>query len=60
MSREKLLKSEEVRYNHENMMKSNDGIPWHHGSENEGTCFWGDSLNKNIPREKMHGCLMVH
>ena len=36
------------------MMKSNDGIPSHHRSENEGTCFFfGDSLNKNIPRKKI-------
>ena len=34
------------------MMKSNDGILSHHGSENEGMCFFGDSLNRNIPRKK--------
>ena len=38
-----------VKSNDENRMKSNDGIPSPHGSENEGTCFLGDSLNKNIP-----------
>ena len=35
-------------------MKSNDGIPCPHGSENEGTCFLGYSLTKNIPRKKQH------
>ena len=34
-------------------MKSNDGIFFHHGSENEGTCFLGDSLNKNISTKKI-------
>ena len=35
------------------MMKSNDGIPSHYGSEIEGTCFFfSDSLNKIIPRKK--------
>ena len=46
------------------MVKSNDGIPPPHGSENEGAfflfcfvfCFFfgggGDSLNKIIPRKK--------
>ena len=33
------VKSDGVKRNHENKMKSNDGIPSHHGSENEGTCF---------------------
>ena len=33
-------------------MKSNDGIPSNHGSENEGTCILGESLSKNIPRKK--------
>ena len=33
------------------MMKIiNDGIFLHHGSENEGTCYLGDSLNKDISR----------
>ena len=39
------MKSVDVKGNHENMMKSN------HGSENEGTCFLGDSLNQNISRK---------
>ena len=31
--------------NYENMMKSNDGIFFHHGNENKVTCFFlGDSL----------------
>ena len=36
----------------ETMMKSNDEIPSHHVSENEGTCFLGDSLNKSIPKKQ--------
>ena len=47
----KFLKSEGVKSNDENMMKSNDGIPSHYGSENKGTCFLDNSLNKNIPRK---------
>ena len=47
----KVLKSADVKSNHENMMKSNDGIFFHHGSENKGTCFLSNSLNKNISRE---------
>ena len=35
----KFLKSGGVKSNHENMMKSNGGIPSHHVSEKEGTCF---------------------
>ena len=34
--KEKFLKSDGVKSNDENMMKSNDGIPSLHGSENEG------------------------
>ena len=51
-SEEKFLKNDGVKSNDENMMKSNDGIPSPHGSENEGRCFLGDSLNKNIPSKK--------
>ena len=40
-SKEKFLKSEGVKSNDENMMKSNDVIPSPHASENEGTCFFG-------------------
>ena len=41
VSKEEFLKSGGVKGNDENMMKSNDGIPSHHGSGNEGTCiFW--------------------
>ena len=47
----KKLKEKFFKSNHENMMKSNGGIPSHHVSEKEGTGFWGDSLNKNIPRK---------
>ena len=36
--KEKFLKSDIVKRNHENM-KSNDGIPSNRGKENEGTCF---------------------
>ena len=50
--KEKFLKSFGIKSNHENMIKSNDGIFFHHGSENEGTCFLGDSLDKNILRKK--------
>ena len=39
VSKEKFLKSDNVKRNHENM-KSNDGIPSHHGKENEGTYFF--------------------
>ena len=47
-SKEKFLKSDVVKGNDEkNMLKSNDGIPSTLGSENEGRCFLGDSLNKN-------------
>ena len=38
--KEKFLKSDNVKSNDESMMKSNDEIPYHHGSENEGTCFF--------------------
>ena len=51
-SKEKVLKSDGVKSNNENMMKSNDGIPSPRGSENEGRCFLGHSLNKNIPSKK--------
>ena len=40
-SAKKFLKSEGVKSNDENVMKSNDGIPSHYGSENKGTCFFG-------------------
>ena len=43
------LKSDGVKSNDENMMKCNDRIPFHHRSENEGTCFLADFINKNIP-----------
>ena len=47
------VESDGLKRNHENM-KSNDENPFHHGSENEGTCFFfGDSLNKNILRKKV-------
>ena len=36
VSKEKFLKSVGVKSNDENMIKSNDGIPSPHGSENEG------------------------
>ena len=52
-SNKKFFKSGGVASNHENIMKSIDGIPSHHGSVNEDTCYLGDSLSKNIlNREK--------
>ena len=51
-SKEKFLKSDGVKSNDENMIKSNDGILSPQGSENEITVFLGDSLNKNISRKK--------
>ena len=36
VSKEKFLKSVGVKSNDKNMIKSNDGIPSPHGSENEG------------------------
>ena len=53
IGKEKFMKSAGVKNNHENMSKSNDGIFFHHGSENEGTCFLGDSLNKNFSIKKI-------
>ena len=34
VNKEEFLKSDDVKSNNENMMKCNDGIPSHHGSEN--------------------------
>ena len=45
-SKEKFFKSDDVKSNDENTMKSNDGIPSPHGSKNDGMCFLGNSLNK--------------
>ena len=39
VSKEKFLKCDGVKSNYENVMRSNDGIPSPHGSENEGV-FW--------------------
>ena len=36
----KFLKSDGVKSNYKNMMKSNGGIPSYHESEIEGTCFF--------------------
>ena len=52
------MTSDGVKSTNENVMESNDGTPSPHGSENEGTCFLDDSLNKNIPSKKYLGCLM--
>ena len=41
VSKEKFLKIVGLKNNDENMMKSNHGIPSHHGSEKEGMCFFG-------------------
>ena len=40
-SKEKFLKSDDVKSTDESMMKINDETPSPHGSENEGTCFFG-------------------
>ena len=48
-SKEQFLNSDGIKSDDENMMKSSDKIPSPHGSENEGRCFFGDSLCKNIP-----------
>ena len=39
-SKEKFFKNDSIKSNDENMMKSNNGIPSLHGSENKGRCFW--------------------
>ena len=44
VSKEKFLKNGDAKSNDENMMKSNDGVPSHHGSENKVRDFVGDSL----------------
>ena len=51
-SEEKFFKSDGVKSNDENMMKSNYGIPSPQGSKSEDMCFLGDSLHKNIPSKK--------
>ena len=38
VGKEKFLKSDGIKSNHENVMKSNYGNPFHH--EYESTCFW--------------------
>ena len=43
-SKEKFLKSDGLKSNDENMMKSNDGIPSPHGSVKESTYFFGQFL----------------
>ena len=43
-SKEEFLKSDGVKSNDENMMKSNDGIPSPHGSVKESTHFFGQFL----------------
>ena len=43
-SEQKFLKSDGVKSNDENMMKSNDGIPSPHGSVKESTYFFGQFL----------------
>ena len=47
LSKKKFLKSDGLKSNHKNMMKSNDRTPSHHGSENRGTCFFWWFLEKN-------------
>ena len=39
VSKKTFLKSNAVKGNLKNMMKSNGGIQLYHESENEGTCF---------------------
>ena len=41
VSKKNILKSIGGKSNNENIMESNDGILSYHGSENEGTCFFG-------------------
>ena len=41
VSKGKFLKGDGIKSNNGNMMRSNDGTPYHHGSKNEGTCFFG-------------------
>ena len=41
VGKESILRSGGVKSNDENMVKSNEEIPSPHGSENEGTCFFG-------------------
>ena len=43
-SEEKSLKSDDVKSNDENIMKSNDGISSPHGNDNEGMCFFWVTL----------------
>ena len=50
--KEKLLKSDGVKVMTKTWWKNNDWIPFPHRSENEGVCYLGDSLNKNILSEK--------
>ena len=52
ISQEMFLKSDGVKRNHENMMKSNDGIPSHHGSKNEIACFFGWFLKWRYSEKK--------
>ena len=41
VSKKNILKSIGGKSNDENITESNDGILSYHGSENEGTCFFG-------------------
>ena len=41
VSKKNILKTIGRKGNDENIMESNDGILSYHGSENEGTCFFG-------------------
>ena len=53
VGKENFSKSVGIKCNHENMMNNNDAIFFHHGKENEGTCFLDNSLNKSISRKKV-------
>ena len=52
-SRERFLKSECVKGNHENMMKSHDGILCHHGSKNEGMWFFSKFFKGKFSEKKI-------
>ena len=53
---ETFLKSECVKGNHENM-KSHDGILCHHGSKNEGMCFFSKFFKGKFSEKKIAATL---
>ena len=52
VSKEKVLKNDDIKSNEENMINNNSETFSPHGSENQGMCFLDDSLNKNMPSKK--------